>query len=64
MTRTEYLLLAEAIKQARYPVNSLAEHAANSGIERTARSIAGALALRNPYFDPVLFLKNCGVTKP
>lgn len=55
MTRKDYVLIAEALKEARrvsqYP----------DGISTAARCIAGALAAANPRFDRARFLRACGV---
>lgn len=56
MTRKDYVLLAEAIKNCN--VNDDEQF----GVDACAECIADALAADNPRFDRARFLKDAGVT--
>ena len=56
MTRKDYLLLADALKQS-----ALGRAVMGDGWLCAVEAIADALKKSNPRFDRALFLKNCGV---
>lgn len=70
MNKSEYLLLAEALKSARpgakgpYPEQWEVKAAAWQRLtwEATVEAVADALARQAPAFNRELFLKNAGVT--
>lgn len=67
MTRTEYLMIAHALRRANPVARPITEdefeHEATIEMHiNCCNSIADALALRNPSFDITLFLSNCGVS--
>lgn len=59
MTRRDYVFLAECFARtlatAGMPLNE------RRGVATAARDMAYQLALDNPRFDQVLFLRNCGL---
>lgn len=58
MTRKDYILIAEALKEAHaYAIDA----ARRLGVASAAYHVADALAYDNPRFDRELFLRNCGV---
>lgn len=59
MTRRDYVFLADCFALTlAAPDITLAER---RGVARAARDMAYKLALANPRFDQVLFLRNCGL---
>lgn len=60
-TRRDYELMHSAIRAA---VMSTPDTAEKSGIAKAARELAYALKKRNPMFDELRFLRDCGVTTP
>lgn len=61
MTRKDYILLAEALKNAR-PVSGLPSSPARfTQWSDDCESVADALAAQSRGFDRELFLRNCGV---
>ena len=61
MTRKDYILIAEAIKQTADMSRSFADAEALRGARLTANHIATALGRDNPRFDRERFLKACDV---
>jgi hypothetical protein len=66
MTRKDYVLLANAVNQARLRIGNdqsvrIEEcPAMQRGVRRAAAHICDALAADNPNFKPGVFLKACG----
>lgn len=60
MTRKDYILIAEALKEARAEALAL-RAGAGVGVTIAAVRLADALARDNPRFDRERFLKACGV---
>lgn len=59
MTRRDYIFLSDCFALTlAAPDITLAER---RGVARAARDMAYKLALANPRFDQVLFLRNCGL---
>lgn len=56
MTRKDYNLIAEAIK------NQVAPHNDSKTVWQVANAISDSLALDNPRFDSYRFMQACGVT--
>lgn len=63
MTRHDYILIAEALKQARVnnPLNNGNKAIYNNGCDNCAHRVADTLAAQSRGFDRELFLRNCGV---
>lgn len=64
MTRKDYVLLAEALKEARnhcWAVEVPDPASFRVGLQAAAEEIAGALGRDNPKFDRDRFLKASGV---
>lgn len=62
MTRKDYILIADALREAR--MHNLRDAAPGSGaywLRVAASEVARALAEDNPRFDRERFLKACGV---
>lgn len=66
MTKTDYLLLAAALKDARPHVSNIepaiAMSLVHTGWEKAVKSVTDALARQAPGFDRELFLLNCGAS--
>lgn len=64
MTRKDYILIAQAIKDAKpASVKDDYGNGLDVGVERAAFRLADALAVDNPRFDRERFLVACGVAK-
>lgn len=66
MTRKDYQLIAEAIREARSispgaVVVAPSTRYHDDGVDTAARYLASALERDNPRFDRARFLKACGV---
>lgn len=64
MTRKDYVLIADAVRQSRLVGPNVAEstaHRYNEQRANTARCLAYALGRDNPRFDRARFLEACGV---
>jgi hypothetical protein len=63
MTRKDYLLLAEAMKQSRtVPGSTDVRYYGDDQFHASCEAIAKAIHDRNPRFDKARFLKDCGVS--
>lgn len=60
MTRKDYILIADALKDARGTM-LLTAAAYHSGVDNAVHRLADALARDNPRFDRERFLKAAGV---
>ncbi len=58
MTKKDYKLIAEALKEAREESNPLE---GRSGVTLAAQKLANVLRADNPRFDYKRFLEACGV---
>lgn len=67
MTRKDYVLIAEALREARVDIQCKEPEeqvqTLKDGVSYAADWIADALAGENPRFDRNRFLKACGVTQ-
>jgi hypothetical protein len=59
MTRRDYIFLAECFAVSLATAGMTLNQ--RRGVAQAARDMAYRLALNNPRFDQVLFLRNCGL---